>query len=436
MHLPIGIYRSGPLSIREGDEARNLRCGRVLFAGRNRVEPVRGMSAEASSSNPGTGHGVSALVAALMVAVGLGYGRFAFSGVFPAMVSEGVLTVHEGTLAASVNYAGYLLGALLAVRLRPTNTARMCLWMLAATVLSLAALVIVREPWVIIGIRGLAGVVSAQILVGASQWLMEHRGHVNGAPVLFSGVGTGIFLSAEQIVAGQAWGAGLSSVELWGALAVGALVLSGLAAAWMDRSAATVPAASTSALAGMQPSLSAGQLTTIYGLGGFGYIITATYLPLFIKGALGQVNPVHVWALFGLGSVPSCFVWHALHRRLGSQRALRLNLAIQTAGVMLPALSPTAPGYLGSAVLVGGTFMGTVTICMSAGRLVAGTVKGNMLARLTVAYGTGQILGPLVANELYARSQSFSSSLVAAGVALGLGCLLCGKRGGAVVRPG
>jgi hypothetical protein len=49
-----------------------------------------------------------------------------------------------------------------------------------------------------------------------------------------------------------------------------------------------------------------------------------------------------------------------------------------------------------------------------------------MLAIMTAAYGVGQIIGPLVANALYARSQSFDASLLLAALALVVaasGCL-------------
>ncbi len=73
---------------------------------------------------------------------------------------------------------------------------------------------------------------------------------------------------------------------------------------------------------------------------GFGYIITATYLPLFfIRFAAQQIDPVQIWALFGLAAVPSCFIWHKLVVKLGFRRALTVNLLIRAAGVVLPALS-------------------------------------------------------------------------------------------------
>ena len=56
----------------------------------------------------------------------------------------------------------------------------------------------------------------------------------------------------------------------------------------------------------------------------------------------------------------------------------------------------------------------------------AALASASMLAMMTAAYGVGQIVGPLVANALYARWQSFDASLVLAALALVVaasGCL-------------
>ena len=60
----------------------------------------------------------AAIAAAAILAIGMGFGRFAFTAIYPHMVKEGVLTLHDGSRAASANYAGYLLGAILAMRAR------------------------------------------------------------------------------------------------------------------------------------------------------------------------------------------------------------------------------------------------------------------------------------------------------------------------------
>jgi hypothetical protein len=265
-------------------------------------------------------------------------------------------------------------------------------------------------------------VFSALSLVGVSLWLLQHRGNVRGAPLLFSGVGIGIVLSAELLAAGKA--VGLHSPGLWLVLAMGALVLGGIGVWGMDPHPAQAAVSTARRIPPVSAQLGAVKLAIVYGLGGFGYIITATYLPLLIKGTLGS-DPIQIWAAFGLGAIPSCFFWHAVHVRLGSRPALLLNMAAQAVGVVLPAVSPTAIGYLGSALIVGGTFMGTVTICMAAARGVAHTVRGNFLAIMTASYGLGQIIGPLVAGSLYGRSHSFSPALLAAGGALALGATMC-----------
>lgn len=364
----------------------------------------------------------AALSAALILAVGMGLGRFAFTGLYPLMVRDGVLSVAGGSLAASANYAGYLLGALLLARSHERHAARVCVIALAGTLITLAAMAIPAPAWFAIGVRLLAGVLSAMALVGAAQWLLQSMGESHGAPMMFAGVGVGILVSAELIAAGNAFG--LGSAAIWCVLALAGLVLALLAVPALRRPEASADAAGGHA-SGQVPSLSAQVILLVYGLAGFGYIITATYLPLLMKGGLGAIDPLQVWAAFGLGAAPSCFLWHGLHLRLGSRCALALNLLLQAVGVMLPALGDSAFLYLGSAVLVGGSFMGTVTIAMPAARAVAGQVRFNMLAAMTALYGVGQIIGPLLASALHRMTGSFIPALGAAASALLIGALCC-----------
>ncbi|AGI24453.1 hypothetical protein H681_12915 [Pseudomonas sp. ATCC 13867] len=364
----------------------------------------------------------AALSAALILAVGMGFGRFAFTGLYPLMVRDGLLSVTGGSLAASANYAGYLLGALLLARSHERHAARICVLALAGTLVALAAMAIPAPIAFAVGVRLLAGVLSAMTLVGAAQWLLQSMGETHGAPLMFAGVGLGILLSAELIVAGTAFG--LGSAAIWCVLALAGLVLALLAVPALRHSGP--PSTQPAATDGKQtPSLPAPIILLVYGLAGFGYIITATYLPLLMKSGLGAIDPLQVWAAFGLGAVPSCFLWHRLHLRLGSRRALALNLLVQAVGVMLPTLGESVFLYLGSAVLVGGSFMGTVTIAMPAARAVAGQVRFNMLAAMTALYGVGQIVGPLAASALRGLTGSFLPALGAAAGALLVGALCC-----------
>ena len=364
----------------------------------------------------------AALSAALILAVGMGFGRFAFTGLYPLMVRDGVLSVTGGSLAASANYAGYLLGALLLARSHERHAARICLIALVGTLAALAAMAIPAAVWFAVGVRLLAGVLTAMVLVSAAQWLLQSMGESHGAPMMFAGVGVGILVSAELIAAGNAFG--LGSASIWCVLALAGLALSLLATPALGRAAPPMPQQTTNGT-WQVPELSAPIILLVYGLAGFGYIITATYLPLLMKSGLGAIDPLQVWAAFGLGAAPSCFLWHRLHLRLGGRRALALNLLVQAVGVMLPALGESAVLYLGSAVLVGGSFMGTVTIAMPAARAVASQVRFNMLAAMTALYGVGQIAGPLAASALHGMTGSFIPALGAAASALLVGALCC-----------
>lgn len=358
----------------------------------------------------------AACAGALVMAVGMGFSRFAYTGVYPVMVSEGVLTVQNGTLAASANYAGYLFGALLAARLASHQARRWVLISIAGSILCLFALALAATPSAVVVIRGIAGVLSALSMIAGSLWLLQHHGYQRGAPILFAGVGVGIFASAELLALAQH--AGFRSPALWLILGAGATLFAALAVLGLDDTQADVDHASDSEAESGHIPLAAWPLIGCYGLAGFGYIITATYLPMLVKTGLGDVNPAHVWAVFGLGAAPSCYFWHRLHLRFGTRAALRANLLAQAFGVVLPIMLPNVAGFLGSALIVGGTFMGTVTIAMPAAKKVFHTINFNLIAIMTAAYGVGQIIGPLLASTLYSRSGTFSSSLVAAAMGL------------------
>ena len=366
---------------------------------------------------------LASIAAALVLVIGMGFGRFAFTGLYPFMVSDRQISIVGGSYAASSNYAGYLIGALLAALLSGVSSRKLCTFSVIVTVAALGLLGSAMPEWAIVVTRGFAGLASAIAMVAASHWLIHDRRHHHGAPALFAGVGIGILASAEVIAAAH-WGA-LSSRSVWLVLAIVTLAIAAVAITMQNRLDRAKPhQTSHEAEADSFVPFGATRLILVYGLAGFGYIITATYLPLLVRTAFASIDPVHIWAVFGLGAVPSCFLWHALHVRWGTARSLLVNLVVQAVGVALPVLHvPSA--YVLSALLVGGTFMGTVTIAMPAARRVAAKVRFNMLAIMTAAYGVGQIVGPLVASSLYGQTQSFDASLVIASFALLLAAGLC-----------
>jgi hypothetical protein len=363
------------------------------------------------------------VAAALALAVVMGFGRFAFTGMYPLMVQEGVMSVSTGSLSASANYAGYLAGALLAAKVPARATGDWTRAALVGSVLCMLVLAAPVPPAIFVALRFAAGVASAVGLVCASVWLLNVAGRHDSAPLFFAGVGTGIAVSAELIAVGNTAQPGSSA--LWMVLTVGALALAVLA--WRPIRLSSTQAGGPAPAHHVAPrhALGAWSLVASYGLAGLGYIITATYLPLLIRGALHDVNPLHIWAMFGLAAVPSCFLWHAVHDRLGTRRAMQWNLVVQALGVALPAIDHSAAAYLGSAILVGGTFVGTVTIAVPAARHAARSVRFNLVAAMTAAYGVGQIVGPLMASSLMAHGGSFNGSMEIAAAALLIAAAIC-----------
>ena len=345
-----------------------------------------------------------ALAGSIVLMIGMGYGRFAFTGVLPLMLNEGLLTLHEGNLAASANYAGYLVGALLLARVQPGAATRLSIISAGLTIASLALLAWVSSPWTIITLRAVAGALSAITLIAGSLWLLEHMGHHHGAPLLYAGVGLGIFISAEGIALGHALS--LTSQQIW--------LLCALCAGLVRASHVETSLHAS----GSDTRRGAWRLLMVYGLAGFGYIITATYLPLFLSGSLQSVDPVHLWALFGLAAAPSCLIWHKLVLKWGYRQALTRNLLVQALGVILPACSASLLFCVLSALLVGFTFMGTVTIALPKAKSLSHQVSFNMIAAMTALYGVGQIAGPLIAGALYQIAASFNPALYAAALAL------------------
>lgn len=362
------------------------------------------------------------LSAALVIAIGMGFGRFAFTGLYPLMVSDGLMSLSAGSLIASSNYAGYLVGALLVSSLAHSRAATAARMAMVGTVICLALLAFPMTEWWLAAVRFIAGIFSAISLICASVWLLQVIEHPQGAPLLFSGVGFGIFSSAELIALGAALH--MHSGMIWGLLAIVAMIFS--AAAWASLGKTVVRPMTPEHADNIHEHvlMKPWVLVLAYGLAGFGYIITATYLPVLIKSAAPDIDSLQIWAAFGIGAMPSCFFWHWLHMKAGTKRTLFANLICQAIGVALPVLAPNLAGFLASALLVGGTFVGTVTIAMPAGKRLAHRIRFNILASMTAAYGAGQIAGPLVAGMLLAHTHSFALSLVSAAAALLAGALV------------
>ncbi len=353
------------------------------------------------------------------MAAAMGIGRFVFTPILPGMMEELGLTPGQAGLIASANYLGYLVGAVLAAggwaqgRERPIMLAA-----IAASALLCALMGLTDSLGAFLVIRFAAGLASAFMMVFLVTIVFSHllrAGRSDLQAMHFSGVGVGIAVSAVMIgalvLAHQPWQAGW----LW-AGAISAVAFFFVLALVREGPAATAGKEREPRLPG-SPAMH--RLIWSYGLFGFGYIVTATFLVAIVRaGDGGRLFESIVWLVAGLTIPPANFFWAWLSRRHGLPLIVAAGCLVEAVGVVA---SVTIGGYAGplvAAFLLGGTFVAITSLGLQMARTLAGQSPRRALAMMTAAFGTGQIIGPLVAGWLASASGSYLSSSLAAALCL------------------
>lgn len=356
------------------------------------------------------------------LATGIGVGRFVYTPILPPMIETLKLTGSQAGLIASANFVGYLMGALLAAAPRLPGSRRA--WLLGALATSAAttgSMGLVASLPAFVALRGLGGAASAFVLVFASALVLDRlaqAGRAGLSALHFAGVGVGIALSAALVSALLAAGSGWRT--LW--LASGAASVAALAVVALLVPGSTPPhpaALPPPAMPGTTPGRSLLALVCAYGLFGFGYVVTATFLVAIVRADAGTrgVEPL-VWLIVGATAAPSVALWTRVAAKLGLPRAFAAACLVEAAGVAASVLWQTAESMVLAAALLGGTFMGITALGLAGGRrLTAGGDPRRAFGLLTAAFGAGQIVGPALAGYLRDRSGGFVlPSLLAAAV--------------------
>jgi predicted MFS family arabinose efflux permease len=166
-------------------------------------------------------------------------------------------------------------------------------------------------------------------------------------------------------------------------------------------------------------------LLLAYGLFGFGYIITATFLVALVRENpdIRRLESV-VWVVFGLAAVPSVALWNWFARHLSIPRAFALAALVEAVGVVASAVWPTYLGVFMASVCVGGTFMGLTALGLMRGTELGQGDARQVLALMTSAFGLGQILGPSFAGFVFDYLSSFAIPSLAAAAALAVAAAL------------
>ncbi len=363
----------------------------------------------------------------IALAAAMGFGRFVYTPILPFMAEAVPLTEAQAGLIASANYLGYLLGALGAALGRLPGTKRG--WFAGGLILSAATTAAMGLPdatAAFIVLRFIGGMASAFVLVFSSALILERLAAAERpglASVHFAGVGAGIAISAILIATLAESGTAWRGLWLWSG---GLTILAAVVAIWM------VPPAPEAGPAGSASSTrSDGRLMRLilgYGLFGFGYVITATFISTIVRAEPDlQFLEDTVWLLVGLAAIPSVAIWAALAKSVGAPVATALACLAEAVGVGLSVLSTAPVAMIAAALLLGGTVMGITALGLSHARALTTGDPRRSIALMTAAFGLGQMIGPAFAGYAYRFGESFLVPSLTATAALIVAAALIAK---------
>jgi predicted MFS family arabinose efflux permease len=355
---------------------------------------------------------------AAVLAVGTGVGRFVYTPILPLMEHQAGLSSSMASNLATVNYLGYLIGALTGIFVPAVARSRLALRLsLLAVILTLALMPVTGSASAWLVLRLAAGVASALLFVTATSAMLArlHRGaqqHLVGWG--FGGIGLGIALSGVLVLV-------LQSMSTWRAAWWSAAVLSavlGIAAWTLRPESAGEPASLHSHGDLPRTHRWFAALLTSYTLEGIGYIIAGT----FLVAAISQSSPGWLgsgaWVLVGIAAIPASAMWAYLAKRRPRSTLMLTALIVQAVGIALPSLFGGVTPALISALLFGSTFIGIASLALAIG---AHLQFPRSVALLTAGYSIGQILGPLVVKPLlhngYHDALLVGAAIVLAGAA-------------------
>ena len=398
------------------------------------------------------------------LAVVMGFGRFLFTATLPDIMTQlSLSTVIAGWLA-SVNYSGYFIGALIAMFVPQRLTWQMLIALTAVSIVTTILLVVPNlslSIWYVI--RLLSGIASGVAMILSSslviQSFSDERRSVLSA-LHYAGIGVGISASAVLtwwlLTLGYHFDiiwlvAGIISLPLlWLLYAIRPqnLISPDLSSSKLSSSNLQSSKQEAAELGHSNQRLSIQQtylnfkrslyeaaaghtkaialLSASYVLAGFGYITSATFLPVMATQRLTTQSyaGLLIWLVVGIFAMLSNPIWGALAKRIGETKTLMGLTLLQAFGMCLPIWSDGAIGLYGNAVILGLTFVGMVSMTLNLIKNINPAYSNLLIGLATLAYAIGQFMGPLVTVALAGKHDNFNAGLLVAASGLLIGLVL------------
>ena len=343
-----------------------------------------------------------ALVLALVPFTALGLGRFAYGLLLPTMRAELSWSYLEAGVVTTANTGGYLIGAAMgAAMLRRHGEWSLIVIGSAAIACAMAGTAIAGSLVVISLFRFAVGLVSGWAFLAGSTFAA--RLSKAGAPAALVWYPAGAGLAVVITAAGHSaiattfagWRAGWLTVSALGAVAAALL------AVFVPRTKHPKSSRAERAQTAKATGARVRGLEISYGLFGLGYISYVTFAGAYVKGGPSTPSTGLFWTTLGLASVVGAFTWPSLFARHSAGAMYPITLVTCSAGVIVLLIERGLVGALASAALFGFSFLAVVSgVSASARDRVPPEGWASALGWVTVIFGAGQTLGPLLGGAL------------------------------------
>src|SRR4051812_12771250 len=376
------------------------------------------------------------LIVSLAPTIGLGIGRFAYALVLPDMRDSLGWSYSAAGFMNTINAVGYLGGALLAARMiRRFGLARTVRWGTLAAVISLALSAVSGNFFVLSFARLLAGIGAAGGFVGgaalAATIAQTRPARANFLLSLFyAGPGSGIVASgliAPFVL--QAFGPGSWWIVWWALTLLSVVMILPLLLAPLGGEAAIDSAAP--ATFSIRPAL---VYLAGYFLFGAGYIAYMTFMIAYVRdGGGGAAAQAAFWSLIGLSAFVTPWAWRGVLALDRGGLATAIILGTNALGAALPMLGHSPAWLAVSAIVFGVAFFAVVGSTTAFVRFnYPPEVWPTAIAAMTISFGVGQTLGPIVVGAITDAlgSLSYALNVSAALLALGAVAALCQRKVG------
>jgi predicted MFS family arabinose efflux permease len=368
------------------------------------------------------------LILSLAPTVGLGIGRFAYALVLPDMRDALLWSYSAAGFMNTINAAGYLAGALLASRMiRRFGLANSVRWGTLACVFSLALCAVTGNFYVLSFARLLAGVGAAAGFVGggtlAATIAQSRPERANFLLSLFY-AGPGVGILASGLVAPfvlQGFGPGSWWIVWWAMTLLAVVMTIPVLLAPLHAGATAVETAATKFA--VAPVLT---YLTGYFLFGAGYIAYMTFMIAYVRDAGGgPAAQSAFWSLIGLSAFVTPWVWRRVLALDRGGLATTIILGANAIGAALPIFGHSVWLLAISALVFGVAFFAVVGSTTAFVRFnYPPQAWPTAIAAMTISFGIGQTLGPIVVGAITDAVGSLSFALNISAAMLALGAVL------------